>query len=220
MVGEIPVTTPSHLFPIWFLLSHPLLFHHLFCVCLLYPLDPFPLLRITHLPLPFSLSLICMLFQYLLLFILMTDTSLHTLTYMPVAKKVHAVLAPLDKEFCITWSLPDDLLSRLQPLPSHPPDFIPGVCFTQECADSLDLDPTNWLWPDKVKLIHRIVLEHEMDSASIPTKHGGLNKGYFPPVKIPTILHTPWVLQNIPILPSTVTHKIVPMFCTFWLFIE
>ena len=32
--------------------------------------------------------------------------------------------------------------------------------------------------------------------------HGHLNKRYFPPVKIPTVPHTPWVLQNIPIPPS------------------
>ena len=30
------------------------------------------------------------------------DTSLHALAYKPVAKKVHAILAPLDEEFHIT----------------------------------------------------------------------------------------------------------------------
>ena len=58
------------------------------------------------------------------------DTSLHILAYKLVAKKVYAVLAPLDEEFHITQSLLDDPLSRLKPLPLHPPDFIPGVCFT------------------------------------------------------------------------------------------
>ena len=38
-----------------------------------------------------------------------------------------------------------------------------------------------------------------MAFAWIPTKHGCLDKRYFPPVKIPTIPHTPWVLRNIPI---------------------
>ena len=135
---------------------------------------------------PDALSVLASVYSY--------DTSLHALAYKPVAKKVHAILAPLDKEFRITQSLPDDPLSRLKPLPLHPPDFIPGVHFTQECADNLDLDPTNWLWPDKVKLVCWIVLEHKMAFAWIPTKHGHLNERYFPPVKIPTVPHTPWVL--------------------------
>ena len=122
------------------------------------------------------------------------DTSLHALAYKPVAKKVCAVLAPLDKEFHITQSLLDDLLTRLKPLPSHPPNFIPGVHFTQEHADNLDLDPANWLWPDKVKLVHWIILEHEMAFTWIPTECSHLDKRYFPPVKIPTVPHTPWVL--------------------------
>ena len=122
------------------------------------------------------------------------DTSLRTLVYKPVAKKVHAVLAPLDEEFHITQSLLDDLLARLKPLPLHPSDFIPGVCFTQERSDNLDLNPANWLWPDEVKLVCWIVLEHEMAFTWIPTKHGHLNERYFPPVKIPTVPHTPWVL--------------------------
>ena len=96
---------------------------------------------------PDALSVLASVYSY--------DISLHTLAYKPVAKKVHAILAPLDEEFCITQSLLDDPLSGLKPLPSHPPNFIPGVhftqeCadnfipgvhFTQECADNLDLDP-------------------------------------------------------------------------------
>ena len=83
---------------------------------------------------PDTLSALASVYSY--------DTSLHTLAYKPVAKKVCAILAPLDEEFCITQSLLDDPLSGLKPLPSHPPNFIPGVHFTQECADNLDLDPT------------------------------------------------------------------------------
>ena len=143
---------------------------------------------------PDALSALASVYSY--------DTSLHTLAYKPVAKKVRAILAPLDEEFRITRSLPDDPLSRLKPLPSHPPNFIPGVCFTQECADNLDLDPANWLWPDEVKLVCWIVCEHKMAFTWIPTECSHLNERYFPPVKIPTIPHTLWVLQNIPIPPS------------------
>ncbi|KAG1851089.1 hypothetical protein DFJ58DRAFT_729076 [Suillus subalutaceus] len=44
-------------------------------------------------------------------------------------------------------------------LPTHPPDFVPGVHFTQE---RVDLDPANWLWPDKLKLRHWLVHVHEL----------------------------------------------------------
>ena len=86
------------------------------------------------------------------------------------------MIAPVDEEFCITQTLPDNPLSGLLPLPLHPPDFIPGIHFTQEHADSLDLDPTNWLWPEEVKLVHWIVCEHENTFAWIPTEQGCLDK--------------------------------------------
>ena len=71
------------------------------------------------------------------------DITLYTLAYKPVVKKVHLVIAPINEEFCITWTLPDNLLSELLPLLLHPPDFIPGICFTQECTNNLDLGPAN-----------------------------------------------------------------------------
>ena len=87
------------------------------------------------------------------------------------------------------------------PLPMHPPDFIPRKCFTQERADTLDLGPMNWLWLDKVKLMHWIVCQEEMAFAWELLKHGHMDLKYFPLVKIPTILHTSWVLCNI-LIPS------------------
>ncbi|KIJ14898.1 hypothetical protein PAXINDRAFT_23931, partial [Paxillus involutus ATCC 200175] len=89
----------------------------------------------------------------------------------------------------------------LTPLPTHPPVFIPGECFTQERADALDLDPANWLWPEEVKLVRWIVREHETAFAWIPTERGRLDEHYFPPVKIATVPHTPWAQRNIPIPP-------------------
>ena len=127
-------------------------------------------------------------------FVYSYDTSSHALAYKPVAKKVHSVITPVDEEFYITQTLLDNLLSGLVPLPLHPLDFIPGEHCIQGHADNLDLNPTNWLWPEKVKLIHWIVHKHEKAFAWVPTKWGHLDKWYFPPVKIPTIPHTPWVL--------------------------
>jgi hypothetical protein len=81
------------------------------------------------------------------------DPASHVLVYKPVARKVHLVIAPLDEEFCITRTLPDNPIGGLVPLPLHPPDFVHGERFTQERADSLGLDPANWLWLDEVKLV-------------------------------------------------------------------
>ena len=80
---------------------------------------------------------------------------------------------------------------------------MPGKRFTQECTDALDLDPANWLWPEEVKLVRWMVLNHETAFAWVLTERGHLNDRYFPLVKIPTVPHTPWILHNIPIPPST-----------------
>ena len=131
------------------------------------------------------------------------DPILHLLAYKPVAKKVRPVLAPLEEEYRVLRQLPDDPLAGLIPLPTHPPGFIPGKQFTQERADALDLDPANWLWPEEVKLVQWIVLNHETAFDWVPTERGQLDDQYFPLVKIPTIPHTPWILRNIPIPPSS-----------------
>ena len=98
--------------------------------------------------------------------------------------------------------LPDDPLAGLITLLTNPPDFVPGQRFTQERANALDLNPAQWLWPKEVKLVQWMVLNHETAFAWTATKYGQLDDRYFPLVKIPTISHTPWILQNIPILPS------------------
>ncbi|KIJ05744.1 hypothetical protein PAXINDRAFT_42286, partial [Paxillus involutus ATCC 200175] len=121
--------------------------------------------------------------------------------YKPVAKKVHSTPAPIEEQFRIVRRLPDDPLEGLTPLPTHPPAFVPGERFTQECADALDLDPANWLWPEELKLVRWIVREHETAFAWIPTEQGRLDEHYFPPVKIATVPHTPWAQRNIPIPP-------------------
>ena len=46
-----------------------------------------------------------------------------------------------------------------------------------------------------------MVLNHETTFAWTATECGQLDDWYFPPVKIPTVPHTPWILRNIPIPP-------------------
>jgi len=125
------------------------------------------------------------------------------LVYKPVAKKVHTVQTAMPPELRITRQLPNDPLASMPTLSTHPPDFVPGVHFTQERAEKLDLDPTNWLWPDKLKLICWLVWVHEKAFAWDASEHGHLNETFFPPYKIHTIPHTPWSQHNIQIPSST-----------------
>ena len=131
------------------------------------------------------------------------DFTSHSLAYKPVAKKVRLVLAPLKEEYHVLSWLPVDPLAGLIPLLTNPPDFVPRQRFTQEPTDALDLNPTQWLWPEEVKLVWWMVLNHETAFAWTATKRSRLDDRYFPPVKIPTVPHTPWILQNIPIPPSS-----------------
>jgi hypothetical protein len=121
------------------------------------------------------------------------------LAYKPVAKKVRAVSAPVKEESHVIRRLPDDPLAGLIPLPTHPPAFAPGIRFTQEQSDALDLDLARWLWSEELKLVQWLVRIHEKAFAWIPTERGRLDERYFPLVKIPTIQHTPWVVFNMPI---------------------
>ena len=131
------------------------------------------------------------------------DPSSHALLYKPVAKKVQTVQTAMPAEYRITRRLPDDPLGGLPDLPTHPPEFVPGIRFTQERADKLDLDPANWLWPEELKLIKWLVRTHELAFAWGASERGRLNETYFPPYKIPTVPHVPWSQRNIPIPPAT-----------------
>ena len=122
------------------------------------------------------------------------DFTSHSLAYKPVAKKIWPVLAPLEEEYHVLRRLPDDPLAGLKTLPTNPPDFVPGQRFTQERADALDLNPAQWLWPEEVKLVRWMVLNNETTFAWTATERGRLDDRYFPPVKIPTVPHTPWIL--------------------------
>jgi hypothetical protein len=89
------------------------------------------------------------------------DSMRHALVYKPVAKKVRTVPTAMPAEYRVVRQLPADPLAGLPPLPSRPPEFCPGTCFTHECADKLDLDPAKWLWPEELKLVQWLVCAHK-----------------------------------------------------------
>jgi hypothetical protein len=127
----------------------------------------------------------------------------HALIYKPVTKKVRTVPTAMPAEYRVVCQLPAEPLAGLPPLPSRPPEFSPGVCFTRERADKLDLDPAKWLWPEELKLVQWLVRMHKHAFPWNASERGRLNETCFPPYKIPTIPHMPWLQHNIPIPPAT-----------------
>jgi hypothetical protein len=67
------------------------------------------------------------------------DPIRRVLVYKPVAKKVHTVQTAMPPEFRIMRQLPDDPLAGMPTLPTHPPDFVPGIHFTQDGPMNLSL---------------------------------------------------------------------------------
>lgn len=61
------------------------------------------------------------------------------------------------------------------------------------------VNPNNFLWPEKEKLVHHIISIHGNAFAWDKSEKGKFSDKYFNPVVIPTIKHIPWVLCNIPI---------------------
>jgi hypothetical protein len=53
--------------------------------------------------------------------------------------------ATLPGEYCTICHIPKDPLLSLLLLPTHPPEFTPGKCLTQECLNNLKLNPNNFL---------------------------------------------------------------------------
>lgn len=87
-------------------------------------------------------------------------------------------------------------------LPTQPPDFTPGLHYTQERKDEMHLNKDGFLWPKEEKLAHYLLKEQELGFAWTEDKKGKFSADYSDLVIIPTIEHVPWILKNIPIPPG------------------
>ena len=119
--------------------------------------------------------------------------------YKKAANRVHPVATSLPEDCRIIRRRPEDPLLSLQPLPTQPMPFAPGIRLTQERLDDLNLNRFNFLWPEELKLAQHVLKVNEKALAWADIERGSFRDEYFPPVKIPTVAHTPWVLKNIPI---------------------
>jgi hypothetical protein len=75
--------------------------------------------------------------------------------------RIQPIAAQLPEEFCIIHNITGDPLEDIPVLPTHPPDFIPGLQYTQERHDKLQLNPDGFLWPEEEKLAHHLVREED-----------------------------------------------------------
>jgi len=121
------------------------------------------------------------------------DPMHHVLVYKLVAKKFRTMHTAMPTEYRVVHQLPTDPLAGLPPLPSHPPEFCPGTHFMHKCMDKLDLNPAKWLWPEEIKLVQWFMCVHKCTFAWNASEQGRLNKTCFPPYKIPTICHIPYI---------------------------
>jgi hypothetical protein len=108
----------------------------------------------------------------------------------------------LPEEFCIIHNIIGDPLENMPILPMHPPDFVPGLQYTQERYEKLHLNPDGFLWPEEEKLAHHLVKEQEECLSWIEEEKGEFWQDFSPPVRIPMVPYTPWVYKNIPIPPG------------------
>jgi hypothetical protein len=121
------------------------------------------------------------------------------------------VPASLLEDFCNMRHIPEDPLLSLVPLPTSPPDFIPGKCLMCEQLEDLNLNTYGFLWADELKLLEHILLIHEFGLAWTEEEKGCFCNDYFLPVKIPIIEHVPWVHKNI-LIPSGILNNIIQIF--------
>ena len=124
------------------------------------------------------------------------------LKYKPVAKKIKPIASATPSEFRVEHFRVGDPLAGLPALPTDPSEFVPGKRLTTDRADALEVDPLGFLWPEERKLILWLVRTHEMAFAWDASEQGTFHKDMFPPLKIQTVAHKPWVHWNIPIPPA------------------
>jgi hypothetical protein len=122
--------------------------------------------------------------------------------YRKAEDRIQPIVTQLPEEFWIIRNITGDPLEDIPVLPTHPPDFVPGLRYTQEWHDKLQLNPDGFLWPEEEKLAHHLVREQEDGLSWVEEERGEFRQDFFPPVRIPTVPHTSWVYKNIPIPPG------------------
>ena len=122
--------------------------------------------------------------------------------YKPVALRTKPVLQELPEKFRIVRNITGDPLEHLPMLNPNPPKFSPCGRYTQERKDLFDKANSGFLWPAERDLLHHFMMLHQDGFAWTDSERGHFREDFFPPVEMPVIPHTPWVMRNIPIPPG------------------
>jgi hypothetical protein len=125
-----------------------------------------------------------------------------TKKYKPVALRTKPVLGELAEKFRIIRNIKGDPLAHLPKLNPLPPKYTPYGRYTQERKDLFDKANEGFLWPAERDLLHHFMMLHQDAFAWTDSERGHFREDFFPPVDIPVVPHTPWVLRNIPIPPG------------------
>ena len=132
-----------------------------------------------------------------------TSLSMDTFTaYKRVDKKVKPVSTTFPEDYYIHRCISKDPLLTLLPIPYHPPEFVPTSKFSKDCMEILNVNSTNFLWPEEEKLFKYIMNLNEEAIAFEDAERGTLKESYFSPYIIPTVPHIPWKCKHIPIAPG------------------
>jgi hypothetical protein len=132
----------------------------------------------------------------------------HKKKYKKVANRVRPVEAETPPEYRIERNITGDPLADLPTLPTNPPEFAPGVRYTEERAKKLRINESGFMWPEEEKLAHHLIREQEMAFAWDESEKGMFNTEYFPPIRVATVPHDPWIHKNIPIPPGILSEII------------
>lgn len=120
--------------------------------------------------------------------------------YKTVAEKIRPVFAELPDEFRIVREIKGNPLEGMPEISAQPRDFVPTGRYTQERKDEMDkVHREGFLWPEECKLVHNVIMDQNEAFAWEDSERGHFREDFFPPIKIPTVPHTPWVQKNIPI---------------------
>jgi DNA polymerase III alpha subunit len=67
----------------------------------------------------------------------------------------------LPEDFYNICHIPEDPLLTLPPLPTSPPDFVPGQHLTEERLEALELNKFDFLWLEELKLLQHVLILNE-----------------------------------------------------------
>jgi len=84
-----------------------------------------------------------------------------TLAYKKVANRIKPVATTLPEQFRIVRRIPSNPLAELPVLPENPPEFEPGIPYTQERKEAMPANQDGFLLPEEEKLVHYLIKIHE-----------------------------------------------------------